>query len=71
MFGKSSRNDPLNDGGANWWISSKSDRRFNDSGPCPRGIFSIDEACRAAAERKSRELGIEVPADLEFGGVND
>ena len=49
--------------GASWWIASKSDPRWNDSGSCYGGMLSISSACDEAVSKKMKTLG-EPPADL-------
>lgn len=55
---------------AYWSISSASDPRWNASGTCCSGIFSIAAACETAIQKKKETLG-EPPADLNYGGVKE
>lgn len=50
-----------------WWVSSKSDPRFNDSGSGYVGGFEVPAEAKVSFEAKAKRLGVPVPEDLEFG----
>lgn len=54
-----------------WWVSSKSDPRFNCSGRGRVGGFACPAEAREFFEAKAKELGVPVPDDLEFGYMKD
>ncbi|WP_157654474.1 hypothetical protein [Burkholderia ubonensis] len=54
-----------------WWISSKSDPRWNESGRVETvSILSMPKEVKNAKRRLSRRLGA-APADLEWGVMKD
>jgi hypothetical protein len=54
-----------------WWLSSKTDKRWNVFGNSPYvGGFEMCEEAKAALDQKKKELG-EPPADLEHGYMKD
>lgn len=54
-----------------WWLSSKSDPRWDCSGRDRVGGFMCPSDARAAIEAKKEELGCEPPEDLEYGYMKD
>ena len=55
-----------------WYITSKSDKRWNVSGHSPSvGCFSKPEEVDPAIEKKKQELKEEPPSDLEWGYMKD
>jgi hypothetical protein len=54
-----------------WWTESKSDPRFNLSGNGYVGGFVLPPDAVKALEQKAKELGVEIPDDLEFGYMKD
>jgi hypothetical protein len=54
-----------------WWTESKSDPRFNMGGEGYVGGFCLPPDAEKALEAKKRELGVEIPDDLEFGYMKD
>ena len=54
-----------------WWVSSKSDPRFNASGSGYVGGFAIPPEAKEAYEAKAKALGVPLPEDLEFGYMKD
>jgi hypothetical protein len=54
-----------------WWVSSKSDPRFNSSGRGYVGSFTCPKEAREFFEKRAKELGVPVPDDLEFGYMKD
>ena len=57
-------------GGMSWFISSKSDPRWDASGRCFPSIWSAQAECENAVKARTEQYG-PPPADLEFGGVKD
>lgn len=53
-----------------WWLSSKSDPRWDCSGRDDVGGFQCPPEATAALEAKKAELG-EPPHDLEYGYMKD
>ena len=53
-----------------WWISSKEDPRWNDSGKGFCGGFTIPPAASEAVNRL-KDLYGEPPKDLEYGYMKD
>ena len=54
-----------------WWVSSKSDPRWDCQGSGSVGGFMCPSEATATIERKKKELGEEPPDDLEFGYMKD
>lgn len=54
-----------------WWISSKLDPRWDDSGTGYVGGFVCPSEAKSSIEKTKTELGIEPPDDLEFGYMKD
>ena len=59
---------PLSDG--SWWLSSKTDPRWNCNGRCECGAFVIPNECKSALEKLKEKFG-EQPSDLEYGYMKD
>jgi hypothetical protein len=53
-----------------WWLSSKSDPRWNCNGRDKVGGFQCPPDAQAAIERLKKTLG-EPPSDLEYGYMKD
>lgn len=53
-----------------WWVSSKTDPRWNGSGHDDVGGFMMNESAEAHIKAKKKELG-KPPKDLEFGYMKD
>lgn len=49
-----------------WWISSKSNPKWNKSGSCRCGGFAMPEPAKEAIEELTKQLG-PPPEDLEWG----
>lgn len=60
---------PVQEG--SWWVSSKSDSRWDCQGSGSVGGFMCPTTATAAIEKKKKELGEEPPDDLEFGYMKD
>jgi len=69
VFSKPSDEDDLYNK-ADWWLSSKFDPRWNDSGRCGGSVRAIEITCDVAVRMKREALG-EPPADLKQGGHVD
>lgn len=54
-----------------WWVSSKSDPRWNGSGRALVGSFMMPQEAKDHIEAKKRELGTDPPADCEWGYDKD
>lgn len=54
-----------------WWLSSKSDPRWDCSGSGIVGGFECPSEALKAIEEKKKELDIKAPDDLEFGYMKD
>lgn len=59
---------PLRNG--SWWISSKSDLRWNCHGVGFVGGFTMPTECAAKLEQLKKKYG-EPPEDLEWGYMKD
>lgn len=53
-----------------WFLSSKKDHRWNDSGQSDVGGFMMPEECEAIIESLKKKFG-EPPDDLEWGYMKD
>lgn len=54
-----------------WWLSSKSDPRWDTQGRGIVGGLVIPPDATKAMEEKKKELGEEPPEDLEYGYMKD
>ena len=54
-----------------WWLSSKSDPRWDCQGRDVVGGLVCPPAATEAMEKKKKELGEEPPEDLEYGYMKD
>lgn len=53
-----------------WWLTSKADPRWNVSGRCGVGGFTMPREARNKLDELKSTLG-EPPADLEWGYMKD
>ncbi len=49
-----------------WWMSSKSDPRWNDGGPAVVGPFAVSNLVDISIRNKRKKLG-NPPTDIEYG----
>lgn len=54
-----------------WWLTSKSDSRWNCHGQGSVGMFAIPADAQEFMDKKKKELNEEPPKDLEFGYMKD
>lgn len=54
-----------------WWLKSDSDPRWDDSGEGIVGGFTPPAEARESVEENQKLLGIDPPADLEWGYTKD
>ena len=54
-----------------WWLTSKSDSRWNTQGHGSVGVFAIPEDGQKFLDEKEKELNKKPPKDLEFGYMKD
>jgi len=53
-----------------WWLSSKTDKRWNAHGSGMVGGFGMPTECKKKLEKLKKQYG-EPPDDLEFGYMKD
>ncbi len=53
-----------------YWFESKKDPRFNGRGRTS-SIIGVESIITGDIERISKQLGIEPPDDIEYGGIKD
>lgn len=53
-----------------WWLSSKTDKRWNCSGRDSCGGFQMPSECKAKVEELTKLYGT-APDDLEYGYMKD
>jgi len=54
-----------------WWLTSKSDPRWDDEGRCNVGGFMMPSAVTESINNCKKQLGEEPPEDLEWGYMKD
>lgn len=62
----------MNNRSGAWWLTSKTDKRWDASGTTSScGGFVMPEECKQALKIKKLELNEDPPDDLEYGYMKD